>query len=139
MTFRKLEKRPWRMGTMILRMTSILPSIPLEKRGFLRRMGFMEGTGSGSFLGSVFETGALKSGAAQRQGNSQTRRGSIAFMCALLHLQFAAALRAAYTPKPLIVDRADRAYQCHPLRISRLPGVKLETNRVRTPGVPLRI
>jgi hypothetical protein len=47
MRVRKLEKRPWRMGTMILRMTSILPSIPLEKRGFLRRMGFMEGTPSG--------------------------------------------------------------------------------------------
>ena len=30
---------------MILRMTSMLPSIPLEKRGFLRRMEFMEGTG----------------------------------------------------------------------------------------------
>ena len=29
---------------MILRMTSMLPGIPLEKRGFLRRMGFMEGT-----------------------------------------------------------------------------------------------
>ena len=31
------------MGTMILRMTSILPSIRLEKRGFLRRIRFMEG------------------------------------------------------------------------------------------------
>jgi ATP-dependent DNA ligase len=45
MRVRKLEKRPWRTETMILRMTPMLPSIPLEKRGFLRRMGFMEGTG----------------------------------------------------------------------------------------------
>jgi hypothetical protein len=30
---------------MILCLTPMLPSIPLEKRGFLRPMGFMEGTG----------------------------------------------------------------------------------------------
>jgi hypothetical protein len=29
---------------MILRMTLMLRGIPLEKRGFLHRMGFMEGT-----------------------------------------------------------------------------------------------
>jgi hypothetical protein len=44
LNFRKLEKRPWRTETMIPCMTSMLPGIPLEKRGFLRWMGFMEGT-----------------------------------------------------------------------------------------------
>ena len=39
---------------MILRMTPMLPSIPLEKRGFLRRMGFMEGTGFAARSATAF-------------------------------------------------------------------------------------
>jgi hypothetical protein len=48
---------------MILRMPSMLRGIPLEKRGFLRRMGFMGGTGwvdqiSGTELGLRKRNGA---------------------------------------------------------------------------------